>query len=91
MELIIYLAFFLVLCWAIFASMFAFQLYKENEDFARRLGRIEPEPESNIREYLIELQTRITTFYNDIYPKAKYSIIGFDKILRFIPIKIRFK
>lgn len=91
MDFLIYLAFFLVACWAFFATVFAFQLYKENEDLSRRLGRIEPKPELSTREYLVELQTKVTNYFNDIYPKIKFTFVGFDKILHLIPLKIKFK
>ena len=91
MELIIYLVLFLVFCWAIFATVFAFQLYRENEDFAKRLGRSLPQQNLKYYDYLSFLQNKVRFIYNELSLKAQYYIVGFDKLLRIIPLKIRFK
>lgn len=91
MEFIIYLILFLVFCWAIFATVFAFQLYKENEDFARRLGRSLPQQSFNYYNHLSSLQNKVRIVYNEFSLAAKYYIVGFDKLLKIIPLKIRIK
>ncbi len=74
-----------------FASVFAFQLYKENEDFAKRLGRAEPQQNLKFSEYLSTLQNKLAALYKETYPKIRYYTDGVDKLIRLLPIKIKIK
>lgn len=91
MEFIIYLILFLVFCWAIFATVFAFQLYKENEDFARRLGRSIPQQDLKYYDYLSTFQNKIRFVYNEFFLRVRYYILGFDKLIKLLPLKIKIK
>lgn len=91
MEIMIYLVLFLVFCWAIFATVFAFQLYRENEDFARRLGRSLPQQNIKFYDYLSSFQNKVRFVYNELSLNTKYYIVGLAKLLKLIPLKIRIK
>jgi len=45
MNLLIGLTIFILLWWALLATIFSFQLHKQNEDYAKRLGERIPSQE----------------------------------------------
>lgn len=91
MNLLVSLVVFILFWWALLATFFSYQLHKENEDYARRLGkRLETEK--------IIKQNNIDKIRNSILLPIKVKSLKFnlnsfslDRIGRILPLKINFK
>jgi predicted secreted protein len=88
MNLLVALIIFILFWWALLATIFSFQLHKQNEDYARRLGEriatnreVESFRKNQIRDSILL----------PIHVKASISNhvrLNLIKIWRLIPIKI---
>ena len=88
MNLLVALIIFILFWWALLATIFSFQLHKQNEDYARRLG--ERITISNKEEQNRKNQIRDSILL-PINVKAGISNLvrpNLIKIWRLIPIKI---
>ena len=86
MNLFAALTIFILLWWAILATIFSFKLHEENEDYARRLGKRRDAQKISKPKYVNEIS-------NSFLP-VKLSSLKFylnrlsaDRIRRLIPLK----
>ena len=88
MNLLVALAIFILFWWAILATIFSFQMHKENEDYARRLGKRLPIQKVSKPNYPAQLSEPFTL--PELVKSLKLSLnrLSFDKILRIVPLKI---
>lgn len=90
MNLILSLVIFILLWWALLITIFSYQLHKQNEDYARRLGERLPIQKISKPGYYQQIQNSILNSINKS-PKFNFNRLGLDKISRLIPLKINFK
>jgi hypothetical protein len=88
MNLLVALAIFILLWWALLATIFSFQMHKANEDYARRLGERLPVKEVEKPNYSTQLSEPFT--FPEILKSLKLNLnrLNLDKILRLVPLKL---
>lgn len=91
MNLLVSLIVFILFWWALLATFFSYQLHKENEDYARRLGK-------RLETQKIAKQNNMDKIRNSILLPVKVNSLKFnlnslslDRIGRILPLKINFK
>ena len=91
MNLLVSLIVFILFWWALLATFFSYQLHKENEDYARRLGK-------RLETQKITKQNNLDKIRNSILLPVKVKSLKFninslslDRIGRILPLKINFK
>ncbi len=91
MNLMAALIIFVLFWWALLVTIFCYQLHKENEDFAKRLGRRTFEQKK--AKYELKIQNRDSFFLPDISKplQHQYNRISIIKFWRLLPLKINFK
>ena len=89
MNLLVSLIVFILFWWALLATFFSYQLHKENEDYARRLGKrletqkIEKNNMDKIRNSIL-LPVKVKSL------KFNLNSLSLDRIGRILPLKIKF-
>jgi hypothetical protein len=91
MNLILSLVVFILFWWALLATIFSFQLHKQNEDYARRLGVRLPSPKVTKPDFVKQIRNSIPFPANIEAIKFILSHVNLSKIIRFIPAKIGLK
>ncbi len=91
MILILSIAVFILFWWAILVTIFCYQLNKENEDFARRLGRNLEPIKIPKPDYLLQIQESLTK--SPVIKSAKFYLNNLNqiKITKLIPLNLKFK
>jgi len=91
MILILSLVIFVLFGWSLLVTVFCFQLHKENEDFARRLGRT-IETQRVIRpNYFKQILNYLVGVVNSNTPKTNIAWTQMVRILQLIPLKLNLK
>jgi hypothetical protein len=90
MELLLALIIFILFWWAILATIFSFQLHKENEDYAKRLGRSRNPQKISHTTYVIDLSNSFLPV-NLRSLKFYFTNLSLNRIWRSIPLKINLK
>jgi hypothetical protein len=88
MNLLVSLIIFILFWWATLATIFSFQMHKENEDYARRLGERLPFQKVKKENYPTQLSEPFTLPEIIKTLKVNLNRQSFDKILRIVPLKI---
>lgn len=91
MNLLVALTIFILFWWALLATIFSFQMHKENEEYARRLGERLPNQKARKPDYFGQLAETIVL--SEVAKSIKLNLNGlsFGKILRLLPLKIMSK
>lgn len=91
MILILSIAVFILFWWAILATIFCYQLNKENEDFARRLGKNLEPIKIPKPDYLLQMLESLVK--SPAIKSAKYYLTNLNqaKIIKLIPLNLKFK
>lgn len=90
MNLLAALVIFILFWWALLATIFSYQLHKQNEDYARRLGKranveeVKPDQLSRIRNSVPQLLSIKSL-------KINFSRLRLIKVWRLLPLKITLK
>jgi len=91
MNLLTSLLIFILFWWALLAAIFSFQMHKESEDYARRLGkRLDPQKIAK-PNYMIEISNLLLLPVNVKSLKFNLNRLSLDRIWRLIPLKINLK
>lgn len=90
MELLVAMIIFILFWWALLATIFSFQLHKENEDYARRLGRSRDPRKISKPAYVIDLSNSFLPV-NLRSLKFYFTNLSLNRIWRSIPLKINLK
>src|SRR3989337_4150250 len=91
MSLVVSLIIFILFWWALLTTIFSYQLHKENEDYARRLGeRLEPKRIAK-PNYMAEIHNLLLLPVNFKSLKIYLSRLSLIRIRRSIPLKISLK
>jgi hypothetical protein len=91
MNLILSLGIFIVFWWALLATIFSYQLHKQNEDYARRLGERLPIKKICEPDYAEQIRNSILIPVNLKSLKFNFNSLRLYKISRFVPLKVNFK
>jgi hypothetical protein len=91
MNLVVSLIIFVLFWWALLVTIFSYQLHKENEDFARRLGKRQETQKITKPYFIAEIKNSILLPVNSKTLKFNFNRISIDKIWRILPLKINFK
>ena len=91
MNLVVSLIIFVLFWWALLVTIFSYQLHKENEDYARRLGKRLETQKIAKPNYITEIRNSILLPVNGKTLKFNLNHISIDKIWRILPLKINFK
>jgi len=92
MNLLVALIIFILFWWALLATIFSFQLHKENEDYASRLGEKRDPQKVSKPKYVIEISNSPLLLPVNLKSLRLYlNRFSLDRIKRLIPLKINFK
>jgi hypothetical protein len=91
MNLLVALTIFILFWWALLATIFSFQMHKENEEYARRLGERLPDQKASKPDYFGQLAETIVLPEVAKSMKLNLNRFRFGKILRLVPLKIMSK
>jgi len=91
MSLVVSLIIFILFWWALLTTIFSYQLHKENEDYARRLGkRIEPQRIAK-PNYMAEIHNSLLLPVNLKSLKIYLNRLSLIRIRRLILLKMTLK
>ena len=90
MNLLVALIIFILFWWALLATIFSFQLHKENEDYASRLGEKRDPQKISKPNCGIEISNS-PLLVNLKSLRFYLNRLSLDRIKRLIPLKINFK
>ena len=91
MNLMVSLIVFILFWWAFLATIFSYQLHKENEDYAKRL-RNRPEAQKIAKpNYITEIRNSILPWVKVKSVKFNLNRLSLDRIGWILPLKINFK
>lgn len=91
MNIYFALIIFILFWWALLATIFSYQLHKQNEDYARRLGERLPSEKLSKPDYIGQIRESILLPVNTDSLKLNFNRLRILLFRRLIPLKIDVK